>query len=152
MTRPPVSEPVAESGNKEEQPNISVIIPTYNRSALVVNAIESVLQQTYRDYELIVVDDGSSDDTRDRLRPYMNRIHYAYQNNGGASAAQNAGIRVARGKWIAILGSDDVWRPGKLQRQIEAVAALGHQLAPALPTVVSWEMSGNILPRFRVQA
>jgi len=125
VNRPPVCEPVADSASKEDEPNISVIIPTYNRSALVVNAIESVLQQTYRDYELIVVDDGSSDDTRDRLRPYMNRIHYAYQDNKGASAAQNAGIRVARGKWIAILASDDVWHPDKLQHQIEAVSALG---------------------------
>lgn len=125
MDTTPVCESVAGSGSEVKEPNISVIIPTYNRSGLVVNAIESVLRQTYRDYELIVVDDGSSDDTRHRLRPYMERIRYVYQDNRGASAAQNAGIRVARGKRIAILASDDEWHPDKLQRQIEALAALG---------------------------
>lgn len=125
MNRAPVCEPVADSGSKGNDPNISVIIPTYNRSVLLVNAVESVLQQTYRDYELIVIDDGSSDDTRDRLCPYMERIRYVYQDNRGASAAQNLGIKVARGKWIAILASDDKWLPDKLQRQIQALSALG---------------------------
>lgn len=124
MNGTPVCRPVAGGGGEGNEPNVSVIIPTYNRSALVFNAIESVLQQTYRDYELIVIDDGSSDDTRDRLLPYMKRIRYFYQDNRGASAAQNAGIRVARGKWIAILASDDEWHPCKLQSQIEALAAL----------------------------
>lgn len=124
MNRSPVCERDASSESKRKEPNISVIIPTYNRSVLVVNAIESVLRQTYRDYELIVIDDGSSDDTRDRLRPYMERIRYVYQDNKGPSAAQNAGIRVARGKWIAILASDDAWHPDKLHRQIEALTAL----------------------------
>lgn len=127
MDSAPVCEPAAGNGSKGEEPNISVIIPTYNRSILVVNAIESVLQQTYRDYELIVIDDGSTDDTRDRLRPYMERIRYVYQSNRGASAAQNAGIGVARGKWIAILASDDEWHPNKLQRQVEVLDALGRE-------------------------
>jgi glycosyltransferase involved in cell wall biosynthesis len=94
---------------------------------LLLNAIESVLRQTYMDYELIVIDDGSTDDTRERLQPYMERIRYFYQENKGASAAQNAGIQVARGKWVSILASDDTWLPTKLERQLEALATLGNE-------------------------
>jgi glycosyltransferase involved in cell wall biosynthesis len=106
-------------------PTVSVIIPTFNRSKLVVNAIQSVLCQTYQDYEIIVVDDGSTDDTEEALRPYMDRIRYVYQENLGASAAQNKGVQLARGKWISILASDDLWLPMKLEAQLNAVASLG---------------------------
>jgi glycosyltransferase involved in cell wall biosynthesis len=106
-------------------PRVSVIIPTYNRSAIVPRAIESVLQQTYPDYELIVVDDGSTDDTRERLEEYAARIQYIYQPNRGVSAAQNTGVDRARGEWIAFLDSDDLWHPTKLERQFEALDSLG---------------------------
>jgi glycosyltransferase involved in cell wall biosynthesis len=106
-------------------PTVSVIVPTFNRSKLVVNAIQSVLCQTYQDYEIIVVDDGSTDDTEEALRPYMDRIRYVYQENLGASAAQNKGVQLARGKWISILASDDLWLPTKLEAQLNAVASLG---------------------------
>ena len=96
-------------------PTISVIIPTFNRSKLVVNAIDSVLNQTYKDYEIIVVDVGSTDDTRESLKPYMHRIRYVCQANLGASAARNRGIQLARGKWISILDSEDLWLPTKLE-------------------------------------
>jgi glycosyltransferase involved in cell wall biosynthesis len=108
-------------------PMISVVIPTFNRAALVVKAIESVFAQTYKDYEVIVVDDGSVDNTREILKPYRERLQYIYQENRGAAAAQNTGIRMARGKWISILGSDDLWLPAKLERQIEAVTNLGNE-------------------------
>ena len=88
-------------------PTISVIIPTFNRSKLVVNAIRSVLCQTYRDYEIIVVDDGSTDNTTQVIKPYMDRIRYVYQPNRGASAAQNRGVKLAKGDWVSILASDD---------------------------------------------
>ena len=88
-------------------PMVSVVIPTFNRAQEVPKAIESVLAQTYIDYELIVVDDGSVDGTGEVLQPFENRIQYLYQDNRGAAAAQNAGIRRARGHWVAILGSDD---------------------------------------------
>src|SRR6266404_4270752 len=106
-------------------PTVSVIIPTFNRSKLVVNAVQSVLGQTYRDYEIIVVDDGSTDNTAEALTPYMDRIRYVYQANLGASAAQNRGLQLARGKWISILASDDLWLPAKLEAQLKAVASLG---------------------------
>lgn len=106
-------------------PSVSVIIPTFNRSRLLINAVESVLAQTYADYELIVVDDGSTDDTARILGPYMGRVRYVYQENRGASGAQNHGIELATGRWISILASDDVWLPTKLERQVHALTTLG---------------------------
>ena len=107
-------------------PLVSVIIPTYNRGSLVTAAIDSVLAQTFTDLELIVIDDGSTDDTVMRLAPYVDRIRYFHQTNRGASAAQNAGLREASGEWIAILASDDTWHPAKLERQLDAIARLGN--------------------------
>jgi glycosyltransferase involved in cell wall biosynthesis len=103
-------------------PTVSVIIPTFNRSSCVTNAIESVLRQTYTDFEIVVVDDGSTDNTRERLEPYMPRIRYAYQQNRGASAAQNKGVALAAGEWVSVLGDDDEWLPTKLERQFDALA------------------------------
>ena len=100
---------------------VSVIIPTYNRAEYVTHAIDSVLAQTYTDYEIIVVDDGSADNTKDVLLPYMDRIRYIYQENAGLSAARNTGIKAAKGDWIAFLDSDDEWLPGKLAVQMRAV-------------------------------
>jgi len=107
-------------------PTVSVLIPTYNRSRLVVNALESIFSQTYDDYEIIVVDDGSTDDTVRTLKPYGERIRYVYQENLGVSAALNTGIRVARGKWLSVLASDDVWLSAKLERQFQALTTLGN--------------------------
>jgi glycosyltransferase involved in cell wall biosynthesis len=102
-------------------PKVSVIIPTYNRAEYVTQAIDSVLAQTYTDYEIIVVDDGSTDNTKEILLPYMDRIRYIYQENAGASAARNRGIKAAKRDWVAFLDSDDEWLPGKLAVQIRAV-------------------------------
>ena len=109
-------------------PTVSVVIPTFNRSKLLLNAIDSVLAQTYKDYEIIVIDDGSTDDTRESLRPYMARIRYFYQENRGESAARNKGIQVARGKWLSLLDSDDVWLPTKLERQFEAITTMDNEV------------------------
>ena len=100
-------------------PKISVIIPTYNRAQYVCRAIESVLRQTYRDYEIIVIDDGSTDNTKDVLSKYNGRIKYVYQPNQGISNARNHGIRVSAGEYIAFLDSDDEWIPEKLAVQLE---------------------------------
>lgn len=98
-------------------PLISTVIPTYNYGHFVTAAIDSALSQTFADQEVIVVDDGSQDDTRDRLRPYMDRIRYIFQENQGLSAARNTGIEAAKGEWVALLDSDDIWHPRKLELQ-----------------------------------
>lgn len=91
-------------------PKVSVIIPTYNRSQLVREAIESVLKQTYSDFEVIVVDDGSTDDTRSAIGGLSDsRIRYFYQDNRGHAGARNTGLLNAKGEYIAYLDSDDLW-------------------------------------------
>jgi glycosyltransferase involved in cell wall biosynthesis len=99
-------------------PFVSVVIPTYNYGRYVTEAVDSVLAQTRPAGEVIVVDDGSTDDTRERLRPYLNRIRYVYQENRGLPVARNTGIRAARGDLIALLDSDDLWHPRKLELQV----------------------------------
>jgi glycosyltransferase involved in cell wall biosynthesis len=102
-----------------KKPLISVIIPTFNRGWALKAAIDSVLGQDYRNKELIIVDDGSTDNTGDILHTYENRITVIRQKNTGVSAARNRGIRTARGSYIAFLDSDDRWLPGKLRSQME---------------------------------
>lgn len=97
---------------------VSVIIPTYNRAKFITQSIDSVLSQTYKNFEIIVVDDGSTDNTKETLIPYRDKIRYIYQRNHGASAARNTGIKHARGKYVAFLDSDDLWLPQKLEKQV----------------------------------
>jgi glycosyltransferase involved in cell wall biosynthesis len=103
-------------------PKVSVVIPTYNRAAKVRKGIESVLTQTFSDLEIIVVDDGSADDTANVIaKTFGDRIRYYYQTNQGASAARNRGIAEARGEWIAFLDSDDEWERDKLEWQFKTL-------------------------------
>jgi glycosyltransferase involved in cell wall biosynthesis len=103
-----------------KSPMVSVVIPTYNRAHLVSRAIQSVLDQTYRDFELIIVDDGSTDNTEEVVRAFHDaRIIYLKQpSNRGVSAARNAGIKAAQGNYIAFQDSDDEWLPQKLEKQM----------------------------------
>ncbi|MFZ5571082.1 MAG: glycosyltransferase family 2 protein [Thermodesulfobacteriota bacterium] len=104
--------------NSATKPLVSVIVPTFNRAGMVVRAVESVLAQTFRDMELIVVDDGSTDETRlalSRMQPGF-RVHY--QENQGVSAARNRGVALSTGRFLAFLDSDDLWLPEKLFRQV----------------------------------
>jgi glycosyltransferase involved in cell wall biosynthesis len=94
---------------------VSVVIPTYNRAQFVREAVESVLQQTIRPDEIIVVDDGSTDDTQETLARFGDTISILRQPNHGKSAARNAGIGAARGEWIAFLDSDDLWHPRRME-------------------------------------
>ena len=98
---------------------VSVVIPTYDRWPVVGEAVESVLAQSFDDYELIVVDDGSTEETGDRLRQYGERLTVLTQRRGGVSAARNLGACRALGKYLAFLDSDDLWHPRKLQRQLD---------------------------------
>lgn len=103
-------------------PEVSVIIPTFNRVAYVQKAIASVLQQTFQDHEVIVIDDGSTDGTTAALRVFGAAIRVIQQANMGVSSARNAGLSAARGKWIAFLDSDDEWCPAKLETQMRDLA------------------------------
>jgi glycosyltransferase involved in cell wall biosynthesis len=102
-------------------PLVSVIIPTYNSGAMVCEAIESVLDQKYKPLEIIVVDDGSKDNTLNLVRRYGSQVNYIYQENKGAASARNTGIRASRGELIAFLDGDDRWLPDKLEKQYEAI-------------------------------
>jgi glycosyltransferase involved in cell wall biosynthesis len=100
-------------------PLVSAIIATYNRAGLVGNAVESILQQTYENIEVIVVDDGSTDDTHAVLARFGDRIRIIYQNNAGPAAARNRGTRAANGDIISFLDSDDIWLPARIERVVE---------------------------------
>ena len=101
------------------KPLVTVIIPTYNRGWIIQEAIDSVLDQDFNDYELIVVDDGSEDNTLEILEAYGKAIKVLQQGNRGVSAARNRGIEEATGRLIAFLDSDDLWLPKKLSTQVK---------------------------------
>jgi glycosyltransferase involved in cell wall biosynthesis len=96
-------------------PKISVVIATYNRASFLAETIDSVLQQRFQDFELIVVDDGSTDQTRTLIESYGSRIRYLYHENRGPSAARNLGVRHSRAAWIAFQDSDDLTEPNHLE-------------------------------------
>lgn len=100
------------------RPLVSVVIPAYNRAARLPAAIDSALRQDVTDLEIVVVDDGSTDDTRSVAAAYGTRVRYVHQVNGGVGAARNSGIRHATGSFIAFLDSDDRWRDDKLSMQL----------------------------------
>lgn len=104
----------------ETKPTVSVIIPTYNREKLVCKAIDSVLQQTFLDFELIIVDDASIDRTQTIVNQFEDiRIRYLrHEKNAGECASRNTGLAVAQGRYIAFLDSDDEWLPDKLEKQV----------------------------------
>jgi len=128
-------------------PQVSVIIPTFNRAAIIGQTIENICQQTYPNIEIIIVDDGSTDDTPSVLKSYGGRIRWTFQPNGGPSAARNRGIAMANGEIVAFQDSDDLWHPTKIARQVsllqkykESVACLCNSVVE-LPhtTVVSFK-------------
>lgn len=130
-------------------PKVSVIIPTYNTAKYINFAIESVLNQTYTDYEIIVVDDGSTDNTKEVLKRYWGKIRYFYQQNQGVSYARNLAINHAKGRYIALLDSDDEWLPDRLS---EGVSILDNRKEVGLVhsdyTVITED--GNILQQYNI--
>ena len=101
-----------------EAPSVSVVIPAYNYGLYVCDAVDSALAQTHPNIEVIVVDDGSTDDTRQRLEAYGDSITYLHQENAGCCRARNRGILAARGEWIALLDADDTWAKDKIASQL----------------------------------
>jgi glycosyltransferase involved in cell wall biosynthesis len=111
-----------------QRPFVSIVIPTFNRVTQVQAALKSVLAQTFREFEVIVVDDGSSDGTGEVIQTILSslaiersQIRYLFQTNQGQSAARNRGADQARGEWVAFLDSDDIWLPEKLELQVDAI-------------------------------
>lgn len=100
-------------------PLVSVIIPTYNRASLIGQSLKSALNQTYRNCEIIVVDDGSTDNTRQVVESFGSVIRYIYKDNSGPSVSRNVGIREAKGEYVAFLDSDDLWEPTKVAKQVD---------------------------------
>ena len=140
--------------------NVSVVIPTHNRSSLIKQAIDSVLNQTDPPREVLVVDDGSNDDTQKQLATYGDRIRAIYQPRGGVAAARNQAFQVAVGEWIGFLDDDDVWLPTKLERQMALVQqkpelglvhsgdyAVDDNLTILYPRTISPESRGDVFER-----
>ena len=107
-------------------PTVSVVIPAHNKGSTIIPAIESVLHQTFSDLEIIVVDDGSTDDTRDRVKGFRHRVRYIHQERAGVSAARNRGIEESRGEFVSFLDGDDLWLPRKLELQLAALKRETH--------------------------
>lgn len=120
MSATSILDSAVDSG-KSTAPAVSVVIPAYNRAHCVAAAVKSVFAQTFKDFEIIAVDDGSSDGTGEVLERFGSTIRLIRQDNHGVSSARNTGVRAARGKWIAFLDSDDQWHADKLERQIAAL-------------------------------
>ena len=119
---------------------ISVIIPTFNRKKTLKRAIQSVLIQSYTPYEIIVIDDGSNDGTKEWLKDNYPNVKYIYKMNSGVSSARNKGIKFARGDWIALLDSDDEWLPSKLKDQANEIES--NPAAKFLHTNEIWIRNG----------
>ena len=109
--------------NKYDYETVSVIVPTYNRARKCKRAVESVLAQTHQNVEVIVVDDGSTDNTQELIENMDSRVKYIRQENAGVSAARNSGLRVANGEYIGFLDSDDRWLPWKLEAELTVLHA-----------------------------
>lgn len=124
------------------RPLVSVIIPSYNRRESIQRAIHSVFSQTYKHFELIVVDDGSTDGTWEALLPYhqQSQIRLIGQHQLGVSAARNCGVRAAQGEWLAFLDSDDEWLEDKLLRQVDW--ALQNWVVPIIHGEEIWIRNG----------
>ena len=126
-------------------PTVSVIIPTYNRAHLISRAIQSVLKQTYKDFEVIVIDDGSTDNTEYIIKQFQdkdNRIRYIkHKKNKGGAAARNTGIKAANAEYIAFQDSDDEWFPEKLEKQMKVL----ENAPPEVGVVYTgfWRIDGN---------
>jgi glycosyltransferase involved in cell wall biosynthesis len=130
-------------------PKVSVIIPTYNYGRFLGEAIQSVLDQTFADFDLIVVDDGSTDKTREVVAGFKDdRIRYIYQENRGVSAAQNVGILASKGEYVALLGADDVWLPEKLELQVNVLDSRPEVAAVCSDIYILDDQTGAITGRF----
>lgn len=130
-------------------PEISIIIPTYNKSSLVIETIYSVLNQSYKDFELLIIDDGSNDDTKLKILEIKDeRIKYFYKNNGGQASARNLGIKKTKGNYIAFLDHDDLWPNNYLEIMYEKLRKQS-EYSMAYTKVIGLYKDGTMKPYFR---
>lgn len=134
-------------GEGIKKPKVSVIMPVYNSERYLRQAIESVLSQTYQDFELIIVDDGSTDNSQAIIKEYAGkdkRIYYAFhEENRGVSAARNTALSMAQGEWIAIIDSDDAWHPERLEKLLKVA---GEGVFVADDWLVCFDQDGKLMP------
>ncbi len=123
---------------------VSVVIPSYNSAAFLPDAVESVLKQDYKNIEVIVINDGSTDDTEKVMKPFFKnkRVRYLYQENSGQAAARNKGIRICTGDYVAFLDADDLWTPNKLSLQLP-VFNLSATIGVVYTNVAHIDVNGN---------
>ena len=125
---------------------VSIIMPSYNTASYIAQSIESVLAQTYPHWELIIVDDCSTDDTDEAVAKYLSDSRIVYlknETNSGAAISRNYALREAKGKWIAFLDSDDLWHPEKLEKQVSFMVNTGHKFTY---TDYKIQLNGEWLP------
>jgi glycosyltransferase involved in cell wall biosynthesis len=135
-----------------QSPAVSVVMPVYNARTFVSKAIESVLGQTFQDYELIVMDDGSTDGSREEVMKFGDRLTYLSQVNQGGAGARNEGVKHTRGRYLAFLDADDIWYPTKLQRCFEVLEA-APDAAMACSTFTLMSFEGDVLiPHMKLPA
>lgn len=130
-------------------PSVSIIIPCYNHAHFLANAVQSVMAQTYANWEIIIVDDGSSDNTAEAAAAFNDpRIHYTYQENKGLSGARNTGIRAAQGEYLAFLDADDEWCPDFLERCLTMLEAINDaRIVGVYTSHVHIDETGQVLPQ-----
>ena len=130
-------------------PTVSVIIPTYNHAHVLGRSIQSVLNQTFQDFELIIVDDGSTDDTESLVnRSSSNKIKYVrHQGNQGRSVTRNTGIQLAKGDYIAILDADDEWMPEKLEKQMKVIRTAPPEVGVVYTKFKQYDRFGDYVPQ-----
>ena len=134
-------------------PEVSVIIPSYNAARYLADAVDSVLNQSFRDLEVLIIDDGSTDDTESVARRYGTLVRYIRQENSGVAVARNRGIEATGGRYVAFLDADDTWLPLKLESQLKAlVANPGYGACYSAFTVVSSDLAPLYVSRDKRQA
>ena len=140
---------------KDNNPLVTVVLPTFNRAKFILEAINTALNQSYRNIEVIVVDDGSKDDTEQILKNIIDsRVKYVrHSENKGAAAARNTGIQLASGEFIAFLDSDDIWQRDKLTKQVDKILLSDQSVALIYCGMLKIDESGRVLgekkPQYR---
>ena len=134
--------------HSNDSPLVSVIVPAYNRADTLSQTLDSVLEQSYRHFELIVVDDGSTDSTAESVRKYNDQIQYIFQDNAGPSAARNRGIAESQGRLVTFLDSDDLWLPTKLETQVRLMSQLDASVVCCLCNALMRQSDGREFASF----